>query len=244
MKKTVIVTGASRGIGRKTAEIFAENGYNVLINYNNSEEKAMELKKELDDKGLSCELFRADISKSSEADDMIEFCIEKFGKIDVLVNNAGISQDKLFTDITDDDWNNMMGINVTGVFNCSRAALRHMVWEKDGSIINVSSMWGVTGGSCEVHYSASKAAVIGITKALAKEVGPSNITVNAVAPGVIMTDMCSYYGEEVLDELKEETPLMKLGKPEDVAEMIFYLASDKARFITGQVFNINGGFII
>ena len=243
MNKTAVITGASRGIGKATAIEFARNGYNVLANYNNSEKEAMELEKMLTEEGYSIKIFKADVSKSFEADAMIEYCLKEFGGLDVLVNNAGISQDKLFTDITDEDWERMMSINVTSVFNCSRKALQHMIWEKSGSIINITSMWGETGGSCEVHYSASKAAIIGMTKALAKEVGPSNIRVNAVSPGVIMTDMCAYYGEETLNELKEETPLMKLGKPEDIAETVYFLA-EKGNFITGQVVGVNGGMVI
>ena len=243
MNKTAVITGASRGIGRATAIEFARNGYNVLANYNNSEKEASELEKMLTEEGYSIKVFKADVSKSSEADAMIEYCLKEFGGLDVLVNNAGISQDKLFTDITDEDWERMMSVNVTSVFNCSRKALKHMIWEKSGSIINITSMWGETGGSCEVHYSASKAAIIGMTKALAKEVGPSNIRVNAVSPGVIMTDMCAYYGEETLNELKEETPLMKLGKPEDIAETVYFLA-EKGNFITGQVVGVNGGMVI
>ena len=243
MNKTAVITGASRGIGRATAIEFARNGYNVLANYNNSEKEAMELEKMLTEEGYSIKIFKADVSKSFEADAMIEYCLKEFGGLDVLVNNAGISQDKLFTDITDEDWERMMSVNVTSVFNCSRKALQHMIWEKSGSIINITSMWGETGGSCEVHYSASKAAIIGMTKALAKEVGPSNIRVNAVSPGVIMTDMCAYYGEETLNELKEETPLMKLGKPEDIAETVYFLA-EKGNFITGQVVGVNGGMVI
>ena len=243
MNKTAVITGASRGIGKATAIEFARNGYNVLANYNNSEKEAMELEKMLTEEGCSIKIFKADVSKSFEADAMIEYCLKEFGGLDVLVNNAGISQDKLFTDITDEDWERMMSINVTSVFNCSRKALQHMIWEKSGSIINITSMWGEIGGSCEVHYSASKAAIIGMTKALAKEVGPSNIRVNAVSPGVIMTDMCAYYGEETLNELKEETPLMKLGKPEDIAETVYFLA-EKGNFITGQVVGVNGGMVI
>ena len=243
MNKTAVITGASRGIGKAIAIEFARNGYNVLANYNNSEKEAMELEKMLTEEGYSIKVFKADVSKSSEADAMIEYCLKEFGGLDVLVNNAGISQDKLFTDITDEDWERMMSVNVTSVFNCSRKALQHMIWEKSGSIINITSMWGETGGSCEVHYSASKAAIIGMTKALAKEVGPSNIRVNAVSPGVIMTDMCAYYGEETLNELKEETPLMKLGKPEDIAETVYFLA-EKGNFITGQVIGVNGGMVI
>ena len=243
MNKTAVITGASRGIGKAIAIEFARNGYNVLANYNNSEKEASELEKMLTEEGYSIKVFKADVSKSSEADAMIEYCLKEFGGLDVLVNNAGISQDKLFTDITDEDWERMMSVNVTSVFNCSRKALQHMIWEKSGSIINITSMWGEIGGSCEVHYSASKAAIIGMTKALAKEVGPSNIRVNAVSPGVIMTDMCAYYGEETLNELKEETPLMKLGKPEDIAETVYFLA-EKGNFITGQVVGVNGGMVI
>ena len=219
MNKTVVVTGTSRGIGRAIAIEFARNGYNVLANYNNSEKEAKELEKILIEDGCNIRIFKADVSKSAEADAMIDYCLKEFGRLDVLVNNAGISQDKLFTDITDEEWERMMSVNVTSVFNCSRKALQHMIWEKSGSIINITSMWGETGGSCEVHYSASKAA------------------------GVIMTDMCAYYGEETLNELKEETPLMRLGKAEDVAETVYYLA-DKASFITGQVVGVNGGMVI
>lgn len=194
-------------------------------------------------KNFSVKLFKADISNREDVEDMVDYCIKEFGGLDVLVNNAGVSQDKLFTDITDEDWDNMMNINLKGSFYCSQVALKYMISEK-GNIINISSIWGISGASCEVHYSITKAGIIGMTKALAKEVGPSNIRVNSIAPGVINTDMLSGYNEEDIDALVEETPLMRLGTPEDIANCAIFLASDKSNFITGQVISPNGGFVI
>jgi 3-oxoacyl-[acyl-carrier protein] reductase len=167
----------------------------------------------------------------------------EIGAVDVLVNNAGISQQKLFTDITDEDWRRMTGVNLDGVFYCSREASREMIRKKSGSIINISSMWGQVGASCEVHYSAAKAGVIGLTKALAKELGPSNIRVNCIAPGVIDTDMMSGFDNETKNSLIDETPLLRLGTPEDIAKAVVFLA-DENSFITGQVLGVNGGIII
>ena len=164
--------------------------------------------------------------------------------VDILINNAGISEQKLFTDITDDDWNNMLSVNLTGCFNCCRAASKYMINQKYGSIINVSSMWGIAGASCEVHYSASKSGIIGLTKALAKELGPSNIRVNCVAPGVINTEMNQHLNKDDLSELINSTPLCRIGDPIDVAEAIMFLASDKSSFITGQTLSVDGGFIL
>lgn len=243
-KKTAIITGSSRGIGRAIAILFAESGYNVIINYSKSEKEANELYSNLKDKGLSVKLFKADVSKKHEANLLINYCIGEFGRIDVLVNNAGISQGKLFTDITDEDWTNMMSINLNGVFYCTQKALQYMIPEMSGKIINISSIWGMVGGSYEVHYSTSKAAIIGMTKALAKELGPSNIQVNCIAPGVIQTDMMNNVSDEILNILKEETPLMRLGTPEDIANVALFLADDKSNFITGQVISPNGGFVI
>ncbi|MCC0653022.1 elongation factor P 5-aminopentanone reductase [Clostridioides sp. ES-S-0001-03] len=242
--KTVLVTGGSRGIGRAISKIFAKDGYNVLINFNKSENEAKELYTVLNEKGFSVKLFKANISNREEVENMIDYCIKEFGGLDVLINNAGISQDKLFTDITDEDWDNMMNINLKGSFYCSQIALKYMISEKKGNIINISSIWGISGASCEVHYSVSKAGIIGMTKALAKEVAPSNIRVNSVAPGVINTDMLSEYNEDEIDVLVEETPLMRLGTPEDIANCAIFLASDKSSFITGQVISPNGGFVI
>ncbi|MBR5322313.1 MAG: SDR family oxidoreductase [Clostridia bacterium] len=241
---TAVVTGASRGIGRCIAKTFAENGYNVVINYSKSEQNAIELKKELNENGFNCEIFKADVGNYEEANALIDFCIEKYGKVDVLVNNAGISQIKLFTDITPEDWNCMLHTNLTGVFNCTQCAIKEMVRNHSGNIINVSSIWGQTGASCEVHYSAVKAGVIGMTKALAKEMGLSGIRVNCIAPGVIMTDMMKDFSNEELDAIKEEIPLNQFGTPQDIADLALFIASDKAKNITGQVIASNGGMVI
>ncbi|KMT22458.1 elongation factor P 5-aminopentanone reductase [Clostridium cylindrosporum] len=242
--KTVLITGASRGIGAACAKLFSEKGYNVVINYNNSEDEALSLCESLENRGYSAKVFKANVCSREEVNSMIDFCIRNFGSIDVLINNAGISQEKLFIDITDEDWDNMMNSNLKSMFYCSQKALEYMISEKKGKIINISSMWGMVGASCEVHYSVAKAGVIGMTKALAKEVGPSNIQVNAVAPGVIQTDMLKGFTEDDLNDLKYETPLMRLGTPEDVAKCVYFLASDDSDFITGQVISPNGGFVI
>ncbi len=243
--KTVLITGASRGIGKSMAELFAQNNYNVLVNYNRSEKSALYLCNRLNDCGLSAKTFKADVSNRDEVDSMIDYCIEVFGGIDILINNAGISQAKLFTDITDDDFHNIIDVNLKGAFLCSQGVLkRYMIKEKKGKIINISSIWGIVGASCEVLYSISKAGIIGLTKALAKELGPSNIQVNCIAPGVIQTDMISQYNEDELDVLREDTPLMRLGNPKDIAGCALFLASSYSDFITGQVISPNGGFVI
>ena len=242
--KTVIITGASRGIGRSMAELFANKGYNVLINFNHSEKKALYLYNKLRNKGLSVKIFKADVSKRNEVELMMKFCVEKFGGLDVLINNAGISQEKIFTDITDEDLDEILNVNFKSVFYCSQSALKYMLPNKRGKIVNISSIWGIVGASCEVHYSASKAAIIGLTKALAKELGPSNIQVNCIAPGVIQTDMLSPYNEDELCVLKENTPLMRLGSPNDIAGCALYLASSYSDFVTGQIISPHGGFVI
>nr|WP_330409746.1 3-oxoacyl-ACP reductase FabG [Romboutsia maritimum] len=241
---SVLVTGASRGIGRAIATLFAENGYNTIINYNKSENEAIDLYNTLKNKGLSVRLFKADVSNRIQVNSMINFCIGEFERIDVLINNAGISKNKLFTDISDDDWKEMMDINLNSVFFCTQKSLQYMIEQKSGKIINISSIWGVVGGSCEVHYSTSKAAIIGMTKALSKELGPSNIQVNCIAPGVIQTDMLNNIDEDILESLREETPLMRLGNPNDIAHCALYLASSNSDFITGQVISPNGGMVI
>lgn len=242
--KTAIITGASRGIGRAIAKAFAETGYNVIINYRSNAEKAVSLSGSLKEKGLCAETFRADVGVYSEAKALIDFAYERFGSVDVLVNNAGISQIKLFTDITEDDWSNMISTNLTGVFNCSQHAAKYMISQKSGNIINISSMWGSVGASCEVHYSAAKAGVIGLTKGLAKELGLSGIRVNCITPGVIMTEMMDGFTKDELDSIKEEIPLNRFGTPEDVAEAALFLASDSAKNITGQIIGTNGGMVI
>lgn len=244
MKKTVLITGASKGIGRSMAREFAQEGYNVVINYCNSKNEAEKLEKELTDKGYSVKAIKADVSNYSEVLKMLEKTNNIFGTIDILINNAGIAQQKLFTDITDEDFDNMVNINLKGVFNCTKAVLRDMINKKYGKIINISSMWGVVGASCEVHYSAVKAGVIGMTKALAKEVGPSGINVNCIAPGVINTQMNSNLDEYTINSLKEETPLGIIGEGEDIASLALFLASDKSKFITGQIITADGGLTI
>lgn len=242
--KTVIITGASKGIGKAIAELFAKNNYNVLINFNHSEKDAFDLYYNLLKDGLSVRIFKADVSKKEEVKAMFEYCINEFNNIDVLVNNAGISQMKLFTDITESDLNIMFDTNFKSSFYCSQEVLKYMLPNKTGKIINISSIWGLVGASCEVHYSASKAAIIGLTKALAKELGPSNIQVNCIAPGIIKTDMISELNEFELNELKDNTPLMRLGTPHDIAGCVLFLASSHSDFITGQILSPNGGFVI
>ncbi len=242
--KNVLITGASRGIGAECARLFAEKGYNVLINYNRSEEAAEGLCRELTDRGLSAVCIKADVSDPAQVRDMFARINEHCPGIDILINNAGIAQTKLFTDITDQDWDRMIAVNLSSVFYCCREALRHMINAKWGRIINISSMWGQVGGSCEVHYSAAKAGIIGLTKALAMEEGLSGITVNCIAPGVIKTDMLSCYSEDDLNALREETPVGKLGTPEDIAKAALFFADEGASFITGQVIGVNGGFVV
>jgi 3-oxoacyl-[acyl-carrier protein] reductase len=242
--KTVLITGASRGIGRAAAELFAAHGYQVLINYYRSQAVAGELRDQLRFAGGSVELFRADVTDSRQVDAMVDFGVERFGGIDVLVNNAGIAQNALLIDLTDADWDAMMAANLKSVFLCSRSVLRYMLPRRSGKIINIASIWGMVGAACEVHYSAAKAGVIGLTKALAKELGPSNIQVNSIAPGIIRTDMLNGLSPEDLGGLAETTPLQRLGTPADVAGVALFLASDAADFLTGQVISPNGGFVI
>lgn len=241
--KTVVITGSARGIGAATAALFADSGYNVVINYNTSEKEALTLLEQLTDKGCTATAVRADVSDPQEAKLLLEQAKSRFGNVDVLVNNAGIAQQKLFTDITDEDYDRMFDCNVRSVFNCCRCALPDMIHNKYGRIINISSMWGIVGASCEVHYSASKAAVIGMTKALAREVAPSGITVNCIAPGVIDTPMNKGFDEETMKVLCEETPVGRIGTPEEIARAVLFFADEKSGFITGQTLGIDGGFI-
>ena len=245
MNKTVIITGAAKGIGRAIAKDFAYSGYNVCINYNTSEEQAKELCQELAKDGCNIIIYKADVTNRQEVDKMVDYVIGTFGNIDVLINNAGISEYKLFTDITQEDMEKMVNVNILGVFNTTQSVLKKsMLSRKDGTIINISSIWGMVGASLEVAYSTTKAAIIGMSKALAKELAPSNITVNVVAPGAISTDMISSLSKEDLEVLKEEIPLGKIGNVEDVAASVKFLASYEARYITGQVISPNGGLVI
>ena len=245
MSKTIIITGAAKGIGRAIAKDFAYSGYNVCVNYNTSEKEAKELCDELAKAGCSVIIYKADITKRDEVDKMVDYVIGTFGNIDVLVNNAGISEYKLFVDISQQELERMLNVNILGTFNMTQSVLKKsMLPRKDGTIINISSIWGMVWASLEVAYSTSKAAIIGMSKALAKELAPSNITVNVVAPGAISTDMLSTLSDEDMKVLKDEIPLGKIGAVEDVAASVKFLASYEARYITGQVISPNGGLVI
>lgn len=237
--KTVLITGGSRGIGRAMVELFSKNGYCVAFTYKNSENEAKSLAEAT---GAIC--IKADSAIEDEVVSAVKLAEEKLGHIDCLINNAGISSFSMFTDLTLEDWNRCIGVNLTGAFLYSKAVIPSMVSRKWGRIINVTSMWGLVGSSCEVHYSTAKAGLIGMTKALAKELGPSGVTVNAIAPGVIETEMNKCLSDEDKAALCEETPVMRIGKPDEIAEAALFLAGDKAGFITGEVMNISGGFIM
>ena len=233
--RNIIVTGGSRGIGAAIVRRFAENGDNVVFFYRSDDRSAAEV-------GVPC--IKGDIRDPEEVRKMISRAADYLGGIDVLVNNAGIAHSALMTDITDTDYNAMIGTDLSGAFYCCRQAIPYFLRNHSGAIVNISSMWGEVGASMEVHYSAAKAGLIGLTKALAKELGPSGVRVNCVTPGMIDTDMNKGYTKEDIAAIVDETPLMRIGKPEDVAEAVFFLASDKASFITGQVLGVNGGYVI
>lgn len=240
--KTVLITGGSRGIGKCMAENLAKEGYKVILNYNKSEKQAKQIKRELKEQGIEIEIYKADVSKREEVKKMIKYTLNKFKSIDVLINNAGIAKLQMFNDITDEDWNEMLNTNLNSVFYCIQETLPNMIHNKNGCIINISSIWGLVGASCEVAYSVSKAGIIGMTKALAKELGPSNIRVNSIAPGVIDTDMNSNLDNAIKEEIKSETPLNKIGKPIDIYKCAKWLIEDE--FTTGQIISPNGGYVI
>ncbi len=244
-KTTVLITGASRGIGAECARTFAKNGYNVAINYFRSEKNALDLKAEINDGGGVAEIFKADVSDEKQVEEMISAVVKRFGKVNVLVANAGVSKSGVFSDMTQSDFDKIFDTNVRGVFNVVKGVLPHMYERESGSIVTISSIWGQTGGSCEVLYSMSKAAIIGMTKALAKEVAPMHIRVNSVSPGAIDTDMLSGLTDEEKEDFIMQTPLNRLGEPKDVADAVLFLADDdKSSFITGHVLSVNGGYFI
>lgn len=242
VNKVVVVTGGSKGIGAQIVKTLANENYKVVLNYNNSKEQAEKIQQELLEQGKEIEIIKADVSKREETEKLIQFAINKFNKIDVLINNAGISQEGLFTDVTEEEWQKIINTNLNSVFYCNQQALKYMIPEQQGCIINISSIWGETGASCEVAYSTTKAAINGMTKALAKEVGPSNIRVNAIAPGIIDTDMNRNLTNEELEQIKEQIPLNKIGKALDIAKCVKWLIEDE--YTTGQIISINGGWYI
>ena len=239
MAKIALVTGASGGIGSACAKKLASEGYKVLVHYFRSKEEAERIVAR-----IGGEAVQADLRSEAAVDALMDEVLEEYGHIDVLVNNAGISRVNQVQDVSNYEWDLLQATNATSVFLMTRAVLPSMIEQRSGSIVNISSMWGIAGGSCESAYSASKGAIISFTKAVAKEVGPSGIRVNCVAPGVIETAMLSRYSPAELEALANETPLGRLGDPEDVAEAVVFLASDRASFITGQVLSVDGGFIL
>jgi 3-oxoacyl-[acyl-carrier protein] reductase len=242
MKHTVLVTGSSRGIGAVTARAFALGGCRVAVHYNTNESAARALFSELAGHGCEVMLVQGDLSNEAQATTLVEKVRTSLGFIDVLVNNAGVAlPTQLITDTASADWSHVFGVNVNGMFYVTRAVLPEMISNRRGSIVNISSMWGVSGGSCEVAYSASKAAVIGFTKSLAKEVAPNGVRVNCVAPGFVPTEMNAALSPEEVEAVREETPLMKIGSPEDIASAVLFLAGDGAAYITGQTLSVDGG---
>lgn len=237
--KNVLVTGGSRGIGRAIVKAFSRNGYKVAFTYKSSHDDALALSVE-----TGAYPIKADSESAEEVLKAVETAEENIGKIDILINNAAVSSTNLFTDISLEDWNRELNVNLTSAFLYTKAAVPGMISRKWGRIINVSSMWGVVGASCEVCYSTAKAALIGMTKALAKELGPSGITVNAIAPGLIDTDMNNHLTEEEKNDLIDMTPVSRIGTPRDVAAATLFLAGEDASFITGDVLNLSGGFVI
>ena len=244
MEKIALVTGSSRGIGRAVAARLARSGWTVCINYRVRRDCAESLAEELRAEGCRCMVVQADVSDRAQVNAMVRQVEESFGPVSLLVNNAGVAGQALFQDITDQLWRRYFSVNVDGAFHAIQAVLPHMLHEHAGCIVNISSIWGLRGASCEVTYSATKAALIGLTRSLAAELAPTHIRVNCVAPGVIRTDMLNALPPEVLPQLARETPLGRLGTPEDIAAAVAFLASEEADFITGQVLTADGGFIL
>lgn len=236
--KIAIVTGASRGIGREIAKELSNLGIKVIANYKKSEEEAKLLQKE----NPQIDIYKADVSNRLEVKKMVEYALEKYGKIDILINNAGISEWRIFTETTDEDWNRMINNNLYSAFCMTQEVLHNMIQNKNGNIINISSIWGMVGASCESIYSISKAGMDAMTKSLAKELAPSNIRVNSIAPGAIATDMNNNLSSSEIEELNNEIPLGRIGKTEDIAKCVKWLVEDE--YTTGQIISINGGWVI
>lgn len=244
MSKTVLITGSSRGIGRAIALKLAESDYNIVINYKERKDKADEVVSLINSMGRDCIAICADVSDYSQVEMMFEQTFERFGKVDILVNNAGISVYGMLQDITIDDWHKVYGTNVNGMFYCTKLATPKMISQKQGKIINISSMWGIVGASCETLYASTKGAINSFTKSIAKELAPCGITANVVAPGVVLTDMLRQLGDEALETVRQETPLGRHSQPEEVANVVDFLLSKKGDFFTGQIISPNGGLVI
>ena len=244
MNKVVLITGGSRGIGRACVELFARWGWSALFFCRRETEKAAALAAGLRGEGCDADWYQCDVSDRAHVDAAVADILRRYHRVDALVNNAALSRTGLFTEICEADWNALFSVNVGGVFHCAQAVLPGMISRRSGSIVNIASMWGQVGASCEVCYSATKAAVIGLTKALAQEVGPSGVRVNCVAPGVIDTDMNRALDGAALAALADETPLGRIGTPEEVARAALFLAGEDAAFITGQTLGVNGGFVV
>ena len=244
MRRSALVTGASRGIGRAVAAVLAREGWAVCVNYLERRDAAESLVRELRSQGRAAMAFQADIADRESADACVRAASEELGPVELLVNNAGISRQGLFQNLDDAAWDRLLAVNLTGPRNAVLAVLPHMLSEKRGCVVNISSMWGLRGASCEAAYAATKAGVIGLTRSLALELAPSGIRVNCVAPGCVETDMVRVLGEDTRRMLAEETPLGRLGTPEDIAQAVAFLASEKAAFITGQVLAADGGFVV
>ena len=242
-KKVVVVTGASRGIGKEIALKYAENGYNVAINYVSDKTNVEELEKEFKDKGAEALIVKADVSKSEQVQEFIKAVIEKYGKIDVLVNNAGITRDMLLMRMKEEDFDKVIEINLKGTFLVTKEVVPYMMKKRDGKIISLSSVVGVTGNAGQANYSASKAGIIGFTKSIAKELASRNIRVNAVAPGFIDTDMTNVLSDEVKENINKQIPMRRMGTAREIANVVYFLGSEESSYITGQVINIDGGMV-
>ncbi len=243
-KKVVLITGGARGIGRKVAEVYAKNGYDVVINYVSDKTDVEGIKKEIEKRGVKCTLVKADVSKAEEVEKMVEQAIQEFGKIDVLVNNAGITRDCLLMRMSEEDFDKVIEINLKGTYLVTKQVIKYMMKKRQGSIINLASVVGVVGNAGQCNYSASKAGIIGFTKSVAKELAARNIRANAVAPGFIETDMTNVLKDEIKENINEQIPLKRMGTAKEVAELIYFLGSEKSSYITGQVINVDGGMVM
>ena len=240
--KTVLITGGARGIGKCIAENLAKDGYNIILNYNKSEKQAKQIKEDLEAQGKVIEIFKADVSKKSEVEKLVKYALKKFKDIDILINNAGIQKIQMFQDIKEEDWDEVINTNLKSAFYCIQEILPNMIKNKSGCIINISSVWGMVGASCETLYSISKAGMDAMTKSLAKELGPSNIRVNSIAPGIIDTDMNKLLNNNDLEKIRNEIPLERIGLPQDIARCAKWLIEEE--YTTGQVISPNGGWVI